>query len=121
MNEWYASANKEYFNAGPYESEEVAKLEAPNDLGLKMGDEYFIGEPIYVDVRELINADDILDLMTEKAYDLVGDAIDGWPHVLKDEKLELNGQIICLLEDWLKKTNNEITFFKVINIKKVSS
>lgn len=65
-----------------------------------------------------IDADDILDSLTENAYDECGESSDGWlDSYSKEEKACLETALNNVLEEWLTNTNNKPTFGLIVNIK----
>lgn len=108
-----ASTGKEYFNAGPYESRLDASKKAPNDLGLKHGDYYFVGESVPFTLDGIIDADDITDLVACRAQDECGDVADEYPDMSKEEEAAFTKELNALIV----KHFPEPKFFRVIDVK----
>jgi hypothetical protein len=87
------STDNETFN---YES--LDDLLASNDE-LVAGDTIYVGEPIGPSTTQLCDAEDVLDVMRDRAYDLAGEHADGYPDVTEEAEDELN----ALLEAWMNK------------------
>ncbi|SMG00368.1 hypothetical protein [Burkholderia singularis] len=65
----------------------------------EVGDVVFVGEVEPIPSMHLCDADDVIDLMGERAYDEVGEYADGYPDVTSEAKAELN----ALLARWIEK------------------
>ncbi|OHS09335.1 hypothetical protein HMPREF3289_01320 [Pseudomonas sp. HMSC75E02] len=99
------SANDEDFTCF-----ELAELLNDNDE-LKPGDVVFRGEAITPDPSSYIDADDVIELIGERAYDDAGDHADGWPDVSKEAEAELDQ----LLKEWMRKHCSHPPFYRVKN------
>ena len=58
-----------------------------------------------------IDAERIIDNLIDQAYDECGESSDGWLDGVKTEELE--EKLNEVLQEWLKKTNQEPTFGKL--------
>lgn len=77
--------------------------------GSEVGDHYFEANTVEYKASEFIpNIYDIMDLMSEKAYNKVGEAEDGFPIV----SLAAEKELICLLKDWADR-NVAVNFYGV--------
>ncbi|VVU51857.1 hypothetical protein [Burkholderia anthina] len=79
---------------------------------LTIGAIVFVGEVAPIPTKHLCDADDVIDLMGERAYDEVGEYADGYPDVTSEAKAELN----ALLARWIEK-HAKPTFYSVINVR----
>lgn len=79
---------------------------------LKPGDTVWVGEAVKPEPSQLIDADDIVTMMGERADDLVGEHADGYPDVDKEAEQELN----TLLAGWIGK-HARPNFWTVTNVK----
>jgi hypothetical protein len=100
------SADQEDFNA-----QSIGELFDHNEE-LKPGDTVWVGEAVKPEPSQLIDADDIVTMMGERADDLVGEHADGYPDVDKSAEQELND----LLAGWINK-HARPTFWTVTNVK----
>jgi len=66
---------------------------------LKAGARVFTGMAVYPALSRLIDSDDVIDQMSDRAYDIAGEYADGYPDVSAEDKAELD----ALLEGWIKK------------------
>jgi len=66
---------------------------------LKAGAQVFTGMAVYPALSRLIDSDDVIDQMGDRAYDIAGEYADGYPDMSAEDKAELDS----LLEGWIKK------------------
>jgi hypothetical protein len=79
---------------------------------LEVGHVVYFGDAVHPDSGDLIDADDVIETMGERAYDINGEYSYDYPSVTKDAKDELNK----LLTDWITK-HCPPTFYTVENVK----
>ncbi|HDV6327491.1 TPA: hypothetical protein RJR39_003584 [Burkholderia cenocepacia] len=79
---------------------------------LSVGDLVFVGEVAPVQSKRLCDADDVIDMIGERAYDEVGEYADGYPDVTPEARAELD----ALLAGWIEK-HAKPTFYSVINVR----
>lgn len=77
---------------------------------LKPGDVVFVAEAVLPEPRRLCDADDVLDLIADRAYDIGGDYAEDCADVGLDGKAELN----AFLDAWVKK-HCALNFWEVRN------
>lgn len=77
---------------------------------LKDGDVVYYGEAVKPTIKQLIDANDICDMLTDRAWDLVGEYAEDFPNVSKEAIAELDS----LLQSWLTQ-HCPINFYQVIN------
>lgn len=85
-------------------------LDAGADLA--PGDVVHVGEADYPDTHQLIDASDVMDQMTDRAWDIAGEYAMDYPDVSNEAKAELES----LLSAWITK-HCPPTFFVVKNSK----
>ncbi len=79
---------------------------------LKAGAKAFFGEAIYPALSRLIDSDDVVDLIADRAYDIAGDHADGYPGVSAEKRAELD----ALLSAWISKSCPP-AFYEVKNVR----
>ncbi|KVZ22363.1 hypothetical protein WL14_21010 [Burkholderia cepacia] len=81
---------------------------------LTIGDVVHFGEVSPPKQRHLCDADDVLDMMADRAYEQCGEVADGYPYdsVNDEGKAALNE----LLTEWIEK-HAKPTFYSVINVR----
>ena len=63
-------------------------------------------------------AQDIVERLCEDAWDVVGEASDGWLDSAKRPELDkLNARILPIVREWLKEIHEEPSFYKVLPFK----
>ncbi len=78
----------------------------------QVGDKIYYGTAVALDVSNLIDADDIIEMLGERAWDNCGEFADGYPDVSKKERDLLDNY----LKRWVKKYCKP-TFYNVKDIK----
>jgi hypothetical protein len=82
-----------------------------HSFSLKPGDKVWHGTADQPSVRELFDANDVIETMGERAYDIAGEYAEDYPNVSEEARQELDQ----LLEDWMNK-HAAPTFFTVSDI-----
>jgi hypothetical protein len=100
------SANNEEFNC-----ESLDEL-LDSDDQLKAGDNVYVGEAVMPSHRQLCSADDVIEAIGERAYDIVGEAADDFPDATPEARAELD----ALLGAWMQK-HCTINFYQVKNVR----
>lgn len=72
----------------------------------------FFGDVVDIKLGNLCDADDVIDMMGDRAYDECGEAADCYPDVTQEAKDELN----ALLAAWMEK-HAKPTFYRVVNVR----
>ncbi|KVF49547.1 MULTISPECIES: hypothetical protein [Burkholderia cepacia complex] len=85
-------------------------LDTHDDLAV--GDVVFIGEVAPIQTKHLCDADDVIEMIGERAYDEVGEYADGYPDVMPEARAELD----ALLAGWIEK-HAKPTFYSVVNVR----
>ncbi|RQT08914.1 hypothetical protein [Burkholderia contaminans] len=79
---------------------------------IAVGDVVFIGEVTPIQTKHLCDADDVIEMIGERAYDEVGEYADGYPDVMSEARAELD----ALLAGWIEK-HAKPTFYSVVNVR----
>ncbi|ARL58122.1 hypothetical protein [Burkholderia pseudomallei] len=79
---------------------------------LAVGDVVFYGDVAPIPTERLCDADDVIDMIGERAYDEVGEAADGYPDIAPEAKAELETLLSCWIEKHAKPT-----FYSVVNVR----
>lgn len=79
----------------------------------EVGMEVEFGTTSPVVPSDLIGADDVMDMIGERAYDVVSEFNEDYPDVSKEAREELE----TLLHDWIRK-HAPINFYHVKNVQK---
>ncbi|OMW26137.1 hypothetical protein [Burkholderia pseudomallei] len=78
---------------------------------LAVGDVVFYGDVEPIPIVHLCDANDVIDMISDRAYDEVGEAADGYPDIAPEAKAELE----MLLSGWIEK-HAKPTFYSVVNV-----
>ncbi|AIP12505.1 gp45 [Burkholderia pseudomallei] len=78
---------------------------------LAVGDVVFYGDVEPIPIVRLCDANDVIDMIGDRAYDEVGEAADGYPDIAPEAKAELE----TLLSGWIEK-HAKPTFYSVVNV-----
>lgn len=98
-------------NDEDFEYESLEDLLASNDE-LKAGDTVYMGEAIPPKADDLVRTYDVIDAMSDRAYDMVGEHADGFPDVSDEAVAELKNFLV----GWVNK-HCQIYFWEVKNSK----
>lgn len=79
---------------------------------LSVGDVVFYGDAAPIPTKHLCDANDVIDMIGDRAYDEVGEAADGYPDISPEAKVELE----ALIAGWIEK-HAKPTFYSVINVR----
>lgn len=112
------STNGEFFDSEGFDSRDEAIAACAKDCDLG------VGETVFTGVIRPITADDVLpytgsllDSMSEQAFELVGDAADGWPDVHADYEKELEAEVREVCKKWIER-NAMPHFFQVVEVER---
>lgn len=83
-----------------------------NHTELMIGDVVYVGDAVKPDHSELIDVDNILEMMSERAYDIAGEYADNFPNATVEAVRVLD----YFLQVWMKAYCT-INFYRVKNIK----
>jgi hypothetical protein len=83
-----------------------------NHPKLVAGSRVFVGEAAHPALNRLIDSDDVIDQMGDRADDIAGEYADGYPDVSAEDKAELD----TLLAAWIAKSCPP-TFYEVKNVR----
>lgn len=114
--DWCHSLNGEYFNSDSFETREECIADATKNYGYPS---FYIGQAVR-DFTPYINAEDVLDYISNQAYDENEYAEDYLSDVIDDHERELERELNDVLQKWLEKhPNYKPTFFTVENIEMI--
>ena len=85
--------------------------------GYKKGDTIAIGEVVEFIPR--VSGYSVLDGLETDAYEECGEVSEGWIDYSKEEVEKLSDKLTSVIQEWLKETNQEPTFYSIQNIKVV--
>ncbi len=102
------SATNEEFN---YSS--LGELIANEADVLDVGRIVYVGDAEKPTMRQLCNAYDVIEIISERAYDIGGEYADDFPNVDKAAKDELDELLVA----WLTKHCPNINFYTVSNVR----
>lgn len=83
-----------------------------NNVNLQAGQVVFVGTAITPAAEQLCDADDIIEMIGERAHDIGGEYAEDFPDVSKEAKAELT----AMLANWIAK-HCPPTFYTVGSIK----
>jgi hypothetical protein len=83
-----------------------------NHPELEAGSRVFVGEAAHPALNRLIDSDDVIVQMGDRADDIAGEYADGYPDVSAEDKAELD----ALLATWIEKACPP-TFYEVKNVR----
>lgn len=67
--------------------------------GYQPGDVVYVGDASYPDTHQLIDAEDVIEQMTDRAWDIAGEYAMDYPDATKEAKAELDQ----FLQAWITK------------------
>jgi hypothetical protein len=80
---------------------------------IEVGQTVYVGEQSDASAYCLVDADDIVEMFNERAYDNFGECAEDWPDVTKEAKAELS----TFLAAWIERHSPQ-KFYRVVNVKK---
>jgi hypothetical protein len=80
---------------------------------LDVGSTVYVGTAKYPSRNRIIDTDDIITIMGERAYDIGGDYAEDFPDISRESIVELN----ALLDAWFSK-NCTVNFYEITNVVK---
>ncbi len=92
-----------------YNAHSLGELLDSHDY-LKVGQDVFVADAIPATPETLVDADDIVEMFAERAYDEYGECAQDWPEVTEEAKVELD----ALLQAWAEK-HCKALFWRVEN------
>lgn len=95
-----------------FEAETLSNLIIMNDW-LRAGDIVYVGTKQTIDLARLCDADDVIDILRDRAHDLGGEGAEDYPDVTDEEKKLLT----AALSGWIALCCPP-TFYGVENIRK---
>jgi hypothetical protein len=120
MNKDYCySSDCETYN---FDNEHDAILDA-----IKLRGESMLGQVVTISRGEAgrskasdYSPSNILDYMSDNAYDEIGEWSEDWPKVSKEAVAELDAMVKDVVDSWADKHNCQPTFYKAVNTKDIS-
>jgi hypothetical protein len=91
---------------------ELSEFFSNHEGDIEVGQKIYVGEAEYPKPHQLFDTDDIVDLISERAYEIGGEFAEDFPDVKKEAIDELHE----FLEKWIEK-HCEINFYKVKNVR----
>ena len=118
--QWTHSNNEESFNSGEFFNTKEEAIEGGHE---EYGESFFVGQVQSIHSLVSINAEGVLEDMSQNIYDHVGDVSQGYlslGHEVSDEQLQwLEKSMNRVLHEWLVVTGNVPGFYQVTNIASV--
>lgn len=81
------------------------------DHELVAGDVIFAGESKKLDTKVLFDADDLVDMIADRAYDNIGEASEGFGFLTKEDRAELDRELAVLIDKYFPQN-----FYQVVNV-----
>lgn len=89
-------------------------MEDAKEHGYIVGETIAIGETKVFEVY--VDAERVLDVLQEDAYDECGESSEGWIDCRRHNLDELSGKLTSCIKEWLKETRQEPTFCSIHSI-----
>lgn len=93
-----------------YSYSELGDLIDAHRDDLEVGSIVYIGEAVHPSPTDFVDADDICEMLAERAYDRCGEFAEDFPDASKEAKSELDE----LLRAWCER-HCQVTFYEVVN------
>lgn len=110
----YNFGDEENWNEGEYFNTKEEAIEAGKEEAISRDEESYQVGQIACFIPH-IDADIIFEIIGEDAYEECGEHADNYPSVSKEEAKLLEERLNKVLSKWLDETNNNPTFYKIIN------
>jgi hypothetical protein len=115
---WSYNENDELWQHDDFDTKEECILDAKENYQMKAGDSIAIG--VSVPFAPSIDGERILEQLEEDAYEECGETSEGWIDYKKDNIERLSNTLTKCINDWLKDTKQEPTFYQIANIETVT-
>lgn len=118
-NKWTTSIDGELFMRGDeFDTKEEAIVEFRKEIKEweKQPSEFYVGKIELTGTGEFVDGESILEDISVKAQDEVGEAAEDWLTDISNEESEELGDIII---KWLEDHGYKPTFFRIKNVEKV--
>jgi hypothetical protein len=79
-------------------------------------DGFYLGIKEDIFIENYIEADDILNEISERIYSEAGEVAEGWPDASRQEEQDLTTRIREVVKKWAADTDNTPLFFSVQNV-----
>lgn len=116
MYTWSNDKDDELWRNGCFDTIQECISEAKEE-GYKVGETIAVGETN--DFKVYVDAERVLEMVQDDAYDECGEASDSWIDCRRHNLDELSDKLTDCVNEWLKETNQEPTFYYIDNIKRV--
>lgn len=117
---WVFSHYDEIFNSGEFYDTKEEAIEAGKEMYTPTPT-FYVGQVQDISFSIGVNVDNILEEVEQDVYDEVGEvATDYLNGVTHSAKSDLENRLNAVFDEWMKEHNLYPTFFKVINIEKIS-
>lgn len=111
---WTRNAEDDIWESATFDSVKEC-VEDARGCGIKPGEQIAVG--ICEPYEPQINAEQILDNISEDAYEKVGEVAEGWPYFKRGEGYEgadtLQERMQKVFMEWLKETNQIPSFYHI--------
>lgn len=104
---WGYSTDEEHYH-GDSKTKEGAIAEGRAE---HPGEEFFVGQ--YQKVKLAICATQVIEQLSESAYEQAGEAADGWPGATKEQVEDFEERLNDALFAWMSKHGHKPHFFSV--------
>lgn len=120
-NKWIYNTNEElWMNCGSYDAKEEA-IKAGKEEFEGNRHQFFVGQIKNMDIGVGVDADNILDNISENVRDEVGEAADDYlSYVHKEHLSELEEQMNAVLREWMDRHDYYPKYFRVANVECIS-
>jgi hypothetical protein len=126
-NKWtYELYNEDIWSSGEdfdtkEEAIETGVKEAKDIMEVEQFDSYYFWVGQIQEYVPCINAYSVLDNLAENACEQCGEVAEDYLYpVSKEEIHKLEDMLNEALKKWMKETNNEPTFYSIINVEKIN-
>lgn len=102
------------------EAQEIAVALAINEMGSDDGDRIYLAKRVDVIPEDLIDADDVLELLANRAYDQAREHAEGWPEVSPEDVSKLQKRLEQCIKEWISETGNKPQFWSVDEIQELT-
>lgn len=115
---WSENEHDELWQHGRFGSIEDCIADAKENYEMKPGDTIAVGECFIHEVY--VDANDVLEILENEAYENCGEAAEGWVDRTGDQEEELSEALTECVRKWLKKTGNEPKFWHIDSVRTIT-
>jgi hypothetical protein len=114
---WSYHETDELWQHDIFDSKEDCIADAKENYSCKAGETIAIGKPkAFV---PSVDAESVLEALEEQAYEECGDASDGWLDYPRQAIDNLSDRLTKCVNDWLKETKQEPSFYTITDIETI--